>query len=231
MTKISLSNSDNKAFCVAGDIIMAAIISALIYFTRNSLALLIGAIVLSAFVLLLLALYTIVNFNSYLIIDNNNRKITLVQMRETDFDCANVKSITTQPTQIGNRATRLLNFLDENNESLFKITTLISSNEGAKVELIAIQLSEILQINFIPTVEKYKYDKQARKERDAKLAQIAAEEKRERKAKKYAKKHGLPYNPPSKEKPSEELPSAVIQEPDVNYDELDDEKIDNQNSK
>lgn len=219
MKKISLSNGSSKAFCVAGDIAVLAAVALLAFFLRATPLYFWGVVITGIIVFCFLALYTYVIFASAVIYDEKQKTLTLKLTREIDFDASGVKYVYTREEQQNSKAVRVIGFSNEKGEELFDLPTMVTFNRGVKSEIIASQIADAMGREFVATVDKAEYDREARKEKEEKARQSIKAQKEEKRLKKLAKKQGIEYVAP----PAENKEEA----PQINYDEQDDQKLNN----
>ncbi len=218
MNKISLSNNNAKAFCILGDVVLLAIGGLLIYLSLNSVTALIITTLLILVVGALLVAYTIVNFTANIVIDNDKHLLTVNILKSQTFDTSEVKFIYTHASQIGQKVTRILVFADQNKREIFSVATFSTGYDGAINEVLAENIATVMNVTFIPTVDKVVYDKQAQREAKEKALLEEKRKKAEKKARRNAKRKGIEYVAPIVEEPKKI-------EDDVNYDELDENKL------
>ncbi len=144
------------------------------------------------------------------------------------LDLSQATSLETAAYQNGPIATRVLVFKDGNDAPVATVPTFFTSHQGAQAEPLAIELAQVLEIAFKPTLQVWEYDSEQRKEHEKELAAAEKAARRERfralKAK-ILRKTGADASAPvfSEEVVSPE-DTEIIESDGINYDALDDEQ-------
>ena len=125
-------------------------------------------------------------------------------------DCSGAVTVKTAPVSAGPVRSRSILLCDAQGETVCSVATMFISHEGAMAEPAAMELAALLGLGFEPTVEKWKYDKEAMREH-------REEEKRQKKEKRSRRKSGAS---PVDDSTDNEKASGD----GINYDTLDDER-------
>lgn len=125
-------------------------------------------------------------------------------------DCSGAVTVKTAPVSAGPVRSRSILLCDAQGETVCSVATMFISREGAMAEPAAMELAALLGLGFEPTVEKWKYDKEAMREHKE-------EEKRREKEKRSRRKSGAS---PVNHSTDNEKASGV----GINYDAMDDER-------
>lgn len=112
--------------------------------------------------------------------DSHLRVYGLVSSTE---DFSGAVSVKTVPVEMGPIRSRVIALCNSQGEAVCTMSTMFTSREGVMAEPAAMELAELLDLDFQPTVEKWKYDKDAMREHKA-------EEKKQRKEKRSRRKNG-----------------------------------------
>ena len=123
-------------------------------------------------------------------------------------NCSEAASVKTVPVSKGPLQSRSIVISNSSGESIAVITTMFTLHEGVMAEPAAEELAKGLGLEFIPSVEKWKYDPEAKAEHKAELIRL----------KKENRKHRRKGSTNNKNIESEDYSD------DINYDRLDDEK-------
>ena len=76
-------------------------------------------------------------------------------------DCFGAVTVKTAPVSAGPVRSRSILLCDAQGETVCSVATMFISHEGAMAEPAAMELAALLGLGFEPTVEKWKYDKEA----------------------------------------------------------------------
>ena len=125
-------------------------------------------------------------------------------------DCSGAVTVKTAPVSAGPVRSRSILLCDAQGETVCSVATMFISHEGAMAEPAAMELAALLGLGFEPTVEKWKYDKEAMREH-------REEEKRQKKEKRSRRKSGAS---PVDDSTDNEKASGD----GINYDTMDDER-------
>lgn len=125
-------------------------------------------------------------------------------------DCSGAVTVKTAPVSAGPVRSRSILLCDAQGETVCSVATMFISHEGAMAEPAAMELAALLGLGFEPTVEKWKYDKEAMREH-------REEEKRQKKEKRSRRKSGAS---PVDDSTDNEKASGD----GINYDAMDDER-------
>lgn len=138
-------------------------------------------------------------------------------------------SLETASYKNGPMAVRTLIFKDAGGEVTATIPTFFTAHQGAQAEPLAMELAQVLGLEFKPSLEPWEYDKQKRREHQRELAEAEKTARREKfralKAKLLRKTEAAKATPVISEKKASDSDSMEDLESDgINYDALDDEK-------
>ncbi|MCD7844325.1 MAG: hypothetical protein LUG57_00400 [Oscillospiraceae bacterium] len=214
MKKISLSGQAVRLSCLIGDVLLAGIAGVWLWCAFSWLALLVigaGAV--------LLAFYHVLVFRSAVLVEREEKRITLRGLQSRTDDVSAAACVFTEERTVDGHTTRVIQVADESGTILSSISTLSSIHQGYAAEVTAQALAEALGVEFRPTVPKHLYDRKARRayqrEQEEKARQARRQKRQKRKNRKN-RKNG--QDAPQANDTAEDGPSPV------NYDELDDEE-------
>ena len=170
MKKLMLSTRALRVCCLAGDVLMLALCTAVLTLAFSWLWLLVALTLLA-----MLGVYTVLVFRTAAFPDREGRRLSLTGIQHRTDDLAGAQVVYTRPAQMGQLATRAIVIEDGAGRELSVIMTLVTTNQGDSCERLAQALAEALDIPFRPTVPLWRYDRKAKREH-------LREQKRARKA-------------------------------------------------
>lgn len=140
-----------------------------------------------------------------------SNKLKIYGLISGEEDYSGAVWVKTVPVEIGVLRSRAIEFCNAEGETVCRVSTMFTQHEGVMAEPAAMELAEILELEFIPTVEKWKYDRNAIAEHKAKLrleknAKRAHRRKAGSSADEYVGKH------------------IEEQQDEINFDAMDDER-------
>jgi len=138
------------------------------------------------------------------------RHLKIYGLVNTSADCSNAVSVKTAPVSVGPIQTRSILLCDRQGEIVCSVATMFTSHEGAMAEPAAMELAELLKLEFEPTVERWKYDKDAMREHKE-------NEKRQKKEKRSRGKSVASHADNS-------IDGEKASGSGINYDAMDDER-------
>lgn len=226
MKRFRLSSATERCAITAILVGMILLFSLLIIMMWSSPVkpLLIGSAI---FLVLLYGTYVFSVWNAICEIDQVDGKIRVFGLRTITLDISGSHSICTREFEMGSNLSRRILFLDVNGSVIGAFGTFFLARRGVQAEQLANRLAQELHLVFVPSLQTWEYDREARKEHEKQLAEEAKEKRR---AEWNALKRKFLHRPVA-ETPitdtAEELnmefePEAVSD--GINYDALDDEK-------
>lgn len=192
MKKIYLSNPGGKVFCLVGDLLIAAVTVWMILSSALRGKSLLFPILCAAFMLLLLLIYTYAVFSCAVLVDRSGMLITVKGMQHQEINISGVASVDTAQVTTGSLTTRVIRLLDSGGLPVASISTMVLTGGGVKNEPLAKRLAAAIGAEFIPTLEPWRYDKAARKKRDAEERAAKREATRKSKVRRGAAKSEAP---------------------------------------
>lgn len=185
MKKFYLSTTKERTTGVIFSVVMSAVLLLLPYALREDLMTLIFTIAGVALIIAGLALYAVNVVKAALTPDPAGKTLHVDGFRKYDIDLNKVTRLETVSVKNGRTLSRALVFTDAQDEVVARIPTYFTSNEGVEAEPMAMELAQVLGLEFRANVPAWKYDEEARKIHEEEVAQ---QEKEEAKARKEAKK-------------------------------------------
>lgn len=223
MEKLRLSTVKERAFAAAVMAALAAFFAILLYVLRSAGTAFIAVACTSVFLLILFGTYVFSVFSSWCLVDVRNRELTIKGLRSVKLDVTSAVSVKSQEFNSGNTISRRIMLLDADGNLAAAFVTHFTMDKGIQAESAARQLAQILDLEFIPSLEPWEYDPEARKahaEAQAEEKKAAAQERISLLKEKFSSgkaRAGTEPTPAPKEENGE-------LEDSINYDALDDEK-------
>lgn len=144
-------------------------------------------------------------------------KLKLLGLPEETLELSDAVCLETVPRSNGPVARRMLMFTDAQGAVIASVPTYFTRNQGAQAEPVARELAAAMGLRFQPSLEPWEYDSQARKQHQAQ--QEAREKAARREAFRRIKEKLSGRTAQSLSAPAA---SEEQEEPDINYDALDD---------
>lgn len=202
------SAADRKNAWVFAAFLVLLILIVMFSFNRG-----IGYFILIAlccvFAVAMAAVYLLAVTKAAVEVDSGSRLI-IHGLANTSADCKDAVSVKTAPVSIGPIRTRSILLCDSRGETVCTVVTMFMSHEGAMAEPAAMELASLLNLDFEPTVERWKYDKNAMQEHKENEKRLKKEKKSRSKSRAFHTD-----NSDINEKASEN---------GINYDAMDDER-------
>ena len=200
MKKVRLSSFTERASAIGLLVLVVLLIALIVIFIKCSVGYIILISICSAAAVALAAgyLYAVQRAAAEICGEGIVKVYGLTEYSESFSGASTVKTV---EVSLGPAASRSILFCDAGGGSICAIPTMFTANSGAMAEAAAKELAEEAGLKFIPQLELWKYDREAK-------ARHKAELKAEKKQK-GGRRNG---------------DSPKIEESNVNYDALDDER-------
>ncbi len=229
MKKIRLSTASER---LTAAIIFAVILILAVFLAcvmASDIPAFILVLVCGVIAALLVLFYLITVFRAACEVSPGRSTINIKGFLSYTVDISGAAGVKTVKVSNGPFASRSILFLDENGETLKTLPTSFTAHSGAMAEPAAMALSQALGLKFIPALERWEYDRDARKEHNAELARQRKEDRANRPPLKeqlrqfFSGKKTAPKASGLKKEPEAE-DEYEFSEADIDYDAMDDEK-------
>ena len=186
MKKYPLSTAAERTAGIVFSVIMAAVLSFLLYVLRTNLPILLitGAGVILVAVILLL--YVVNVTKAAVIHDPSSRELKVQGFRDRIIDLDQVDCLQTITVKSGHVESRSLAFSDAEGNVIAIVPTYFTSNRGMRAEPMAKEMAADLGIEFQANVPEWEYDEEARKAHDIEVAKQQKEDAKKRRQAKAA---------------------------------------------
>lgn len=188
MKKFYLSTTSERTTGVVFSVAMSAVLLILPYVLREDLMVLLFTLAGVALIIAGLALYAVNVVKATVTADAQNKKLHVDGFRKYTIDLSNAVLLETVAVKNGRTQSRNLVFTDAQENIVARIPTYFTSNNGVEAEPMAMELAQVLGLEFRANVPAWEYDEEARKAHDIEVAQ---QEKEEAKARREAKQKAL----------------------------------------
>ncbi|MBQ1937706.1 MAG: hypothetical protein II364_01935 [Bacteroidales bacterium] len=185
MKRFYLSTPAERAKGIFFSIVMSIVMIALLVALRDNLTILIMTVVGVALVIGILVLYILNVSKAACIPDPENRTLRVTGFRERVIDLSRAACLETITVKSGHVESRSLAFTDAEGGVVAIVPTYFTSKRGVLAEPMAMELAQVLNLEFNANVPAWEYDEEARKAHEIEVAQ---QEKAEAAARKEAKK-------------------------------------------
>ena len=207
MKKIRLSSPGERAGAWFVTVILALLVAFILSAPGKNAGYYIFASLCALFAAGLALLYLVAVTRAAVLPDSDGsiRISGLISLTES---CSGAVSVSTEAVSVGPLSSRSIVLRDVNGGTVCTVSTMFTLHEGVMAEPAAMELAELLSLEFVPTVEKWKYDPEAMAEHRAELKRMKKEQRR----------RGKKNASPAEENPKNGEDRAE----DINYDALDD---------
>lgn len=220
MKTYRLSSGSERIAAVSVCACFALLMALLLYVLRGSLLTLLLTALAALLVAALLVFYAANLFRAACVPNPEERTLFVRGFPDETLDLTGAVCVKTVPLENGPVATRTLVFSDAAQEPVAVVPTFFTAHRGVQAEPLAAALARELGLAFLPSLEPWEYDKNARAEREKAAAQTRREARRARL--KALKAKLSPGKAAEESEPASPEETEHTQAEDVNYDALDD---------
>lgn len=225
MKRFSLSGSRERITGSLIAVFLLVCMGLLIAALRTDVLSLIICVVASFLVAGGLVFYLVNLYRAQCIVSRESKDLDIRGIPDYKLNISGAVSLKTGEFKAGPVVTRIVIFSDGEGNVVATLPTFFTADQGAQAEPMTMELAAALGLKFEPTLEKWQYDAQARREHSK---AVAEEEKHRRKENFQALKAKLLRKPLVQEAPAQEEAGFEYEEEmsdgGINYDILDDVK-------
>lgn len=183
MKKFYLSTKSERTLGVAFTaVIIPAMVAMLLLLDNLTMLLIAGAGV--ALVSVGLIYYAVNVVKTAVVALPEEKKLRVEGIRNYEIDLTNAVRLETIPVKNSQSVSRALAFTDAKGEVVGVVPTLFTSRQGVEAEPTAIELAQVLGLDFKANVPKWEYDEEARKIHEE---EVARQQKEDAKTRREAK--------------------------------------------
>lgn len=185
MKKFYLSTQPERTKGIAFSAVMIVAMFALLPLLLEDLAILLlaalGVLVVSA-----ILVYYMLNINKAAVVAMpEQKKLRVEGFRNFELDLTNAVRLETIPVKNGQVMGRALAFTDAEGNVVGLVPTLFTSRQGVEAEPMAMELAQVLGLEFQANVPRWEYDEEAMKIHEK---EVAEQEKKDAAARREARK-------------------------------------------
>lgn len=185
MKKFYLSTKEERTKGIVFAAVMIVAMAALLLLLREDL----GVMLLTAAGVVLLSVvlvYYMLNVTKAAVIAlPEEKKVRVEGVRSFELDLTDAVQLETIPVKNGQVMGRALAFSDAEGKVVGIVPTMFTARQGVDAEPMAIELAQILGLEFYANVPRWEYDEEARKVHEA---EVAEQEKKDAAARREAKR-------------------------------------------
>ncbi len=185
MKKFYLSTKEERTKGIVFAAVMIVAMAALLLLLREDL----GVMLLTAAGVALLSVvlvYYMLNVTKAAVIAlPEEKKVRVEGVRSFELDLTDAVQLETIPVKNGQVMGRALAFSDAEGKVVGIVPTMFTARQGVDAEPMAIELAQILGLEFYANVPRWEYDEEARKVHEA---EVAEQEKKDAAARREAKR-------------------------------------------
>ena len=207
MKKIRLSSPAERKTAWGLAVFLFLLIALILFSLRRGLGYFLLLCLCSLLAIALVAAYLSAVIKAAVEIEGESR-LKICGLVSSTVDCSGAVSVKTSPVTIGPIQSRAILLCDSQGQTVCSISTMFTANEGVMAEPAAIELAKLLDLDFVKTVEEWKYDPEA-------MALHTEQLRKERKARRRHRRNG--------DSPDENNIHTAPKD-GVNYDAMDDER-------
>lgn len=185
MNKFYLSTKKERTKGIAFSVVMIAVMVALLFLLQTDLVILLltaaGVLLLSA----VLVYYMLHVTRAAVVALPQEKKIRVEGVRGFELDLSEAVCLETIPVKNGQVMGRALAFSDAEGKVIGIVPTMFTARQGVDAEPMAMELAQVLGLEFHANVPRWEYDEEAMKIHEK---EVAEQEKKDAAARREAKK-------------------------------------------
>lgn len=185
MKKFYLSTQAERTAGIAFSAVMIVAMAAMLLLLKDNMTMLLLTAAGVALVSAGLVYYCLSVVKAAVVAVPEEKKLQVEGIRSYTLDLTNAACLETITVKNSQSVTRALAFTDAEGNVVGVVPTMFTSKQGVQAEPMAIELAQVLGLEFKANVPRWEYDEEARKVHEE---EVARQQKEEAKARKEAKK-------------------------------------------